>query len=459
MKKLILTILILLFSLNATMAQQFPDFKPLRYDEDYGFLQKNTDSSNWYKSLKRSPLSKNGNSYISFGADLRMQYFAVKNEKWGDEPQDKDGYTYNRYLLHTDIHTGKYVRTFVQLQSSMVNGKNSTSPVDENPLEIHQAFTEISLHPDKINKLNFRIGRQEMAYGSQRLVAVRDGPNNRQSFDAAKMMLTGKKYKADVFYSHYVIAHKGIWDDNSSANTQFWGAYAVINKLPFIQNIDLYYFGLKKATAVFDDGAGRELRHSIGTRIWGKKDGFRYDGEAVWQLGTFAAKKINAWTASINSTYELSAVKFKPEFGMKAEFISGDKYYGDNKLQTFNPLFPRGGYFGLAAIIGPSNLFDIHPSISFKITPTLNWNTDYDIFWRYSRNDGLYAPSTLIIYSGKNTISKQVGQQLSSDIVYMPHPSLYLRGEITWFLAGDYLKEVSAGKNMFFGGITVQLRF
>ena len=459
MKSIAVSIFILLFLQGSVKAQKFPDFKPLRYDEDYSFLKKNTDSANWYKSLKRTALSKDGNSYISFGGEIRMQYFAVTNENWGDEPKDTDGYTFNRYLLHTDIHTGRHVRSFLQLQSSMANSKQSTSPVDEDPLEVHQAFTEIYLNPDAKNKFSFRIGRQEMSYGSQRLVAVRDGPNNRQSFDAAKLILTGNKVKADLFYSHYVVAHKGIFDDNSSANVKFWGAYAVFNKLPVIENMDVYYFGQKKQTATFDDGKGKELRHSIGTRIWGRKGDLRYDAEAVWQFGSFDVKTINAWTASLNATYELSDIKYKPAFGLKAELISGDKYYGDDKLGSFNPLYPRGGYFGLAAIIGPSNLFDIHPSVSFKIAPKIDWNTDFDIFWRYSRNDGLYAPSTLMIYSGKNTFSKQVGQQLSSDLVYMPHPSLYLRGEVTWFLAGDYLKEVSAGKDMFFGGVTVQLRF
>ncbi|HKC36283.1 MAG TPA: alginate export family protein [Chitinophagaceae bacterium] len=116
----------------------------------------------------------------------------------------------------------------------------------------------------------------------------------------------------------------------------------------------------------YDDGIGKELRHSIGSRISGNKN-WRYDIEGVYQFGRFAEKNINAWTLSFNTGYKLSKAKLKPEAGIKTEWISGDTLYGDKKLQTFNPLFPRGGYFGLASLMGPANLFDIHPSLTLEL--------------------------------------------------------------------------------------------
>jgi hypothetical protein len=34
-----------------------------------------------------------------------------------------------------------------------------------------------------------------------------------------------------------------------------------------------------------------------------------------------------------------------------------------------------------------------------------------------------------------------------------------MRAELTWFKAGKYLQEVSEGKNIFFTGITLQVKF
>jgi hypothetical protein len=439
-------------------AQNLPSFKPLRYDEDYSFL-KNDSSQDWYRKMKFDPLSKNKSVYLSYGGEVRFQYFYSHNEGWGDEPKDSNGYILARFLAHADLHVGKHFRTFVQLQSSLSGSRISPSPVEDNPLELHQAFADFSGNISPGVKFIFRAGRQELLYGSQRLVSVRDNPNNRQSFDGLKSIFLWKNYRMDLFFSHYVAAKPDIFDDGWNKNTKFWGAYIVRNKLPVLKNIDVYYFGLCKRAAKFDDGIGKELRHSVGTRIWNIQGNWQYDFEALYQFGEFGARNISAWTASINTSYKFSKAKLKPEIGIKTELISGNKEYDDNKLQTFNPLFPRGAYFGLAALIGPANLIDEHPFLSLNFSSKLNLDFDYDVFWRYSRNDGIYATNGSLIYSGRKTSEKNIGKQLTGSLVYRPNDFVYFRTEFTWFHAGSYLKEVGAGKDIIFTGLTAQLKF
>lgn len=431
----------------------------MRYDEDYSVLR-NDSSKNWYNKTKLTPLSKNQETYISIGGDIRYQYLWFKNEDWGDAPADKDGYILARYLAHIDFHAGKYFRSFVQLQSSLANGKSSEpSPVDENQLDLHQAFFDVVLLLKQRQELTLRIGRQEFLYGSQRLISVREGPNNRHSFDAAKLIYKGKQLKADLFISHYVRSKQKIFDDGFNKNTRFWGLYVVINQVPVLTNVDLYYLGLRNKKATFDDGPGKELRHTIGSRIWNSKKGWRYDIEGLYQFGKFASKDIRAWSFSLNTGYKFNKIKFKPEIGLKTEWISGDAKYDDDKFQTLHPLFPRGGYFGLVSLIGPSNLFDIHPSLAFDLAPKLFLNIDYDIFWRYSENDGIYGPNVAVIYSGKSSRRKYIGRQFSADLVYTPNNFLYFRSEFTWFKAGDFLKDAGTGKDILFTAFTAQLKF
>lgn len=458
MKPVIATLLFALLFYYSN-AQNIPPFKQLRYEEDYSYL-KNDSSNNWYGKTKFNALSKNNNTWFSIGGDIRYQYQWFKNENWGESPTDNDGFILTRYLVHADFHAGRYFRTFVQLQSSLANGKaEPSSPVDENQLDLHQAFADVVLPFQHSQTLTLRLGRQELLYGSQRLVAVREGPNNRQSFDAARLIYTNHSWKGDVFFSRFVQSKPQLFDDGFNKNTRFWGAYGVKNQVPLLNNVDVYYFGLWKKTAKFDDGAGRELRHSIGSRIWLGKKFWRYDVEGLYQFGDFAGKNIDAWTFSVNTGYKFSNTRLKPEIGIKTELISGDATYGDNKLQTFNPLFPRGGYFGLVSLIGPANLVDIHPSFSLELSKRLFLCTDYDIFSRYSRHDGIYGPNVVMIYSGKNSNKKSIGQQCSAYLEYTPNNFLYFRGEFTWFKAGAFLKEVGPGKDILFTATTVQLKF
>jgi hypothetical protein len=285
-------------------------------------------------------------------------------------------------------------------------------------------------------------------------------PNNRQSFDAVKTIFSFEQNRFDAFYGRYVSAKKGIFDDKSDKDVNLWGVYLVKNDVPFLKNVDLYYLGLSKNKAVFEDSAGKEHRHSVGSRIWGTAGDLKYDFEGVYQFGKFIGKQISAWTLSSNTTYKFSKAKFQPELGLKTEIISGDKQKGDDKLQTFNPLFPRGAYFGLAALIGPSNLLDIHPSLALElVNDKLDWTTDYDAFWRHSLSDGIYAPNVSLIYTSGKSPNRFIGHQLATDLTLTPNPFLLLRVEATWFKAGDYLKDVSSGKDILFFGMTSQFKF
>jgi hypothetical protein len=455
MRFLFLGILILIVSI--TSAQSFEPFKTLRYDEDYSNLKSDTNRSG-YRKVKYHPISTNGNTYLSTGGEIRYQYFFIKNEDWGDAAKDKDGFLFSRFLVHTDLHSGNNFRLFLQLQGSMANGKASgTSAVDENPLDLHQAFVDVSNHS---KNATIRLGRQEFSYGSQRLISVRELPNNRQAFDAAKAIFLFPKANLDVFYSRYVGAKKGFFDDVSDRGVNFWGAYFTKRNIPILKNADLYYLGLSKENAAFNDSAGKERRHSFGSRIWSNGKSWKYDFEGVYQFGNFTGKKISAWTLSSNVSYKFSGTRYQPEFGIKMEIISGDQQKGDDELGTFNPLFPKGAYFGLAALIGPANLMDVHPSLGLElIKGKLTWTTDYDIFWRHSINDGLYTPNVSLIYPSGNSTNRFIGKQLATDFSFNPNRFLLIRVEATWFDTGPYLKDVSSGHDIFFIGITSQLKF
>ncbi len=439
-------------------AQDLPAFKALRFEEDYAFLQYDS-SRTWYEKMKYTPLSKGGQAYVSLGGEVRYQYFWFRNEDWGEVSRDADGFMLNRYLGHVDVRTGNHLRAFVQLQSGLISGRTpATSPVEENPLDLHQAFVEV--RPVGEGSLLLRLGRQELRYGSQRLVSVRERPNNRQAFDAVKGVLAGRHASLDVFYGHYVQARKGIFDDAVDPAVRLWGVYGVNRKAPLLGNLDLYYLGLWKKRTAFDDGAGEELRHSVGSRAWGGNARWQYDLEGVYQFGTFAGRSIRAWTLSANCSYRFPVLLFRPVLGLKTEAISGDETRDDGRLQTFNPMFPRGAYFGLAAFIGPANLWDVHPSLTLELAPEkLVCTLDYDVFWRYSLGDGIYNPAVDPVYSGEGTTGRFIGHQPAVDFTYTPNRHFLLRAEGTWFSTGKFLEQAGPGKDILFGGFTVQCTF
>jgi hypothetical protein len=458
MKSWKLIAFVMLLCLRGYPQDQFV-FKPLRQDEDYSFLKNDTTNS-WYHRMKYTPLG-NHEHYLSIGGDARYQAYFYKNEGWGADPDSVERFIMSRFIAHADFHWGHSLRTFVQLQSSLIDGKQFTNPNEENPLDFQQLFLEYQLLHNNRTDLYIRIGRQELQYGSERIISTSEGSGNRQSFDGFKARISKRYFAADMFYCFNVKDEKGIFDDKFfNKEEKLFGLYITSNNIPVLKNVDLYYLGLLNKKAVFDDGTGKEMRHSLGIRVSDNSIKWSYDFESVYQFGTFSNKQIKAWGISSNTAYSISSKGLLPQIGLKTELISGDRKFGDNGLQTFNALFPKGGYFGLAALIGPANLFDLHPSVTVALQKNILTATiDYAAFWRFSENDGIYGPNIMLIFSGKGSKNKFIGHQFLSHLDYAPNGFLSFVWEFTFFHPEGFLKDVSPGKNLIFSGVTCQLFF
>lgn len=437
-------------------------FKSLRYDEDYTYLAKDSGKRTFYDKLKYVSFNRSKTVFATFGGEVRYQYGLFRNEEWGDSEDDKAGFLLLRHMVHADWHAGRHFRIFSQLKANFELGRNEGPriPIDEDRLSLHQLFADavFTLTPGR-SALKARIGRQELMYGSQRLIATREGPNNRQNFDALKLFYTTPAFQLDVFYANPIQNLPGVWDDKRREDIDMLGAYAVFNKLPFIGNADVYIISLVKQTARFNDGSAKEDRYSIGTRVWNRKGRWRYDGELVYQVGQFGTNNVNAWTASINADYTFAGKKIKPVVGLKTEIISGDQKKGDNKLQTFNPLFPRGAYFGFPALVGPANLIDVHPSLSIPLSKVFKINAEYNLFWRHQTSDGLYGPAGNFIRSDNGSESYFIGHQTTAQFEYQPNKFFFSAMELAYFKAGNYLKESGNGKNVFIFNVTTTFKF
>ncbi|WP_130736077.1 alginate export family protein [Flavobacterium sp. J27] len=448
MKKSIVFLLIFLNS--ALFAQSKVEFNFLRYNDKI-FLD-SLDNSLYYK-LKWIKLSNNNSIHLSFGGENRIQYQYFNNENWDETLKDNNGFLLNRTLFHTNLKFGKTFRLFNEIQSSTSISRKNPNPLEENPLEMHQLFLDVSF-----NRFLLRIGRQELLYGSQRLISVREGPNSRQSFDALKLNYTKNNFSVDLIYGSQVQNKFGNFNDKLRTEIKLFGNYIIFKEVKFLDNIELYFFNLEKNKSEYNGVIGKENRSSLGTRIYGKYALWNYNFESLYQFGKIDNNKIKAWTISLDNNLSYSIVNLKQKLGFKTEYISGDRATS-NVIETFNPLFPKGAYFGLAALIGPSNLIDIHPYLETQINNKMNINVDYDVFWRASIFDGIYQPNTSVLFQKSDSNSKMIGSQLGVQFEYNISNFLNFTIEGTWFNSEDFIKSVSNGKDIFFTASTVTLKF
>ncbi|HEY3307160.1 MAG TPA: alginate export family protein [Desulfuromonadaceae bacterium] len=403
----------------------------------------------WDRS-KYLPLNRTGNWFLSLGGEARERYEYFNYFNWGAGPQDRGGYFLQRYFLHGDLHLGDNVRFFSQFQSSLENGRTGgPRPSDRDELDLHQAFLDLKLGLGEGASITLRSGRQELAYGSQRLISVREGPNVRQSFDGFRAMYRNGDVSVDGFATKPSQTKRYIFDDGPDNNQALWGVYSVF-PLPLLPeaNADLYYLGLSRRQARFDQGGARETRHSIGTRLWRKEKPLDYNFEFLYQWGSLGNGDIRAWTAASDTGYTIDGLPLRPRFGLRADIASGDEDRNNPDLQTFNPLFPKGAYFSENGLIGPANFINVNPSIELHFQKGMTITVNWDFFWRESRHDGIYNNAVALVRSGRNSSSRYIGSQPQAQLEWNLDRHITFVAVYAHFFAGPFLRESGPGKDV-----------
>jgi hypothetical protein len=345
---------------------------------------------------------------------------------------------------------GRHLRLFSELQSSFEEGrKGGPRPVDEDEIDLHQAFLDVKFPLGSDNSLIVRSGRQEMIYGSQRIISVREGPNVRQSFDGFRAILRTGDIRVDGFATKPTETNRYVFDDGPDNNRALWGVYSVF-PIPVLPkgNMDLYYVGYYNRHGRFDQGTSRETRHSIGARLWRTALPLDYNFEFIIQWGSFGNGDILAWTAASDTGYTAESLPLRPRFSLRADIASGDENPDNPDLQTFNPLFPKGAYFSEDNLMGPSNFIDLNPTVDLHFSDhfvlTLNW----DFFWRESEHDGIYNNAVVLVRSGKNSNARYIGSQPQAQLKWEIDRHLTFFLFYAHFFAGPFIRESGPGKDV-----------
>jgi hypothetical protein len=433
-------LLVVIAGANRMIGQEKPASLPRplyplpRYEEDWTFLSDPAKRDDFWDPIKFIPLSEDRNVYLSLSAEIRETYERFRNTNFGLSPDDPDGYLLQRYLFHVDVHAGQRFRFFAELNSSLEEGRTGgPRALDEDKLDVHQGFVDfVVLKPRENSSMTLRIGRQEMAFGSGRMIDLREGPNVPLSFDGVQLFWKSPKWQLDGFATRPVQNEPGVFDDPPQHDFAFWGVYAT-HTLHQTQRkaLDFYYLGLDLKHAVVNQGAGHEKRHTLGARVWGERGPWAYDTEVMYQFGSFGVGTINAWRVAADNSYSLKSVRWRPRIGLATDFASGDKNPSSPDLQTFNSLFQSGTYSGRANILGPDNAIRLEPSLGLFFSERLTLSAGWGFFWRESSNDGLYGiAGNLIVpsngvksrYEGSRPIAQldwQITRHLSTHINYI----------------------------------------
>ncbi|WIA57528.1 alginate export family protein [Sphingobium sp. WTD-1] len=428
-------------------AWQAPTLSITRYEEDWSDLaDAEKREHHWTGPFKYIPLGDD--AWLSTGVELRARVESYDDNLWGGATAPDDAYLWLRALPYADLHAGK-LRAFVQPMIAYAVGvAPSAGPVDQNHIDLLQGFAEADLGP-----VTLRAGRQMLSLGTERLVGTRYGPNVPLAFDGARADMRIGKATVSLLAVKPVQPGLHNFDDATSDTKALWGAYATLPEL------DLYYLGYRNRVARFGGDAGREVRHSLGLRSHGVRGDWHWNVEGVYQFGDYEGQRIAAWTLGTEIGRSFPALPMAPDATLRFNVVSGDRKADDDKLGTFNALFPKGKYFGELSPVGPTNIISLNPRVSANLGKDVSASVAAMAYWRYSTGDGVYdIPGNLIRAPGDSD-ARFIGKEAEATIAWQASAEWELSASLSAFAPGAFIRNTGPAKTITMLGLESNFRF
>jgi len=398
---------------------------------------------------------------ISFSLEERVR------GEWRENNFDFDGSTraltddawlLNRLRVGVEWRPASWLRVMVEGQDSEewfsdrpdVPGKLGAEGDDV--MDLRQAY--IALGESK--GFSVQIGRMELNYGDGRLISRSPWKNLSQSFDGVLLRYAGNDWSLDGFVSSVVQFRDGRFNQSQwldRGGNVLSGLYFSSKALGF-QTTEAY------ALELHDRGTDVV---TLGARLKGeptKLDGWDYELEFAGQTGGVGGKDLSAYAGHAGVSYGWEDMAWQPRFGIEYSYASGDSNASDNKVGTFQNLFPTNHrFYGYMDVFAWRNLSN--PELRFSVKPTkkLELAADWHWFWLANTNDAWWRSNqTTQVRPISPNADSHAGNEL--DIVATVKVCKQLEVSAGWchFFAGQYLKDTGASDDADFGYVMATLR-
>jgi len=421
------------------------------FDVDFRYMEKPGYEKDIFDPVKRIHMGSDW--LLSFGGSFWFRNMRESGSRL--EPGDNT-YNLTRTRLHADLWYRDQVRLFAEgIDSRSFSQDKSPLGIDVNHTDMLNLFADIKIANVKDGQAYVRVGRQELLYGSQRLISTLDWANTRRTFQGVKTFWRSPKLDLDAFWvrpmniSQQSRTNFDNWDENRDFYG-LWGTY----KPQRGHFADLYFLSLddsrtKTIAPTFNNITGAVV-HTVGSRYAGNTNQYLYELEAMYQFGrsinqSLTPTDISAGAVAAGVGYQFSQLPMNPQLWLRYDYASGDKNANDGQSNTFNQLFPFGHYYmGFLDRVGRQNIHDFNAQFTLHPQPWFTFIAQYHRFFLANSHDALYnAAGVGYRRDATGQAGRDVGDELDLrfNIHVNRHQDILLGYSKLW--AGDFIKHTS----------------
>jgi Alginate export len=358
-----------------------------------------------------------------------------------------DLYWLNRFRFNATIQPSRLLAFSVQAQDARVQKKTigSTGPPFRDVFDLRMAFADVG--DPQHSPFLIRVGRQELAFGEQRLVGHLSWLNTARTFDAVRLTIHRKEFQVDAFGSSVVTVEDAKFN-RSGFGSRFFGAYGSTAALIPQSTLEPYVFyrlgrGLKSELGPVSDLKAA----TIGARWAGTLPArLDYGIEVAVQTGSLGPDTVQAWAGHWQVRDTLSTKHGLRVVG-EYNYASGDSDPLDGSRETFDQLYPTGhDKYGLADQVGWRNIHHLRSGVEGSPRKGLVVNGNYHSWWLAEPRDGLYnAAGAVIARVPGGAADRHVGQEIDAQASYALSAQVQVAGGYAYIFPGRFLKQATPG--------------
>lgn len=411
-------------------------YAPLFYDNKFDYLC-NPLYHDWHLGENLKRMCVGDCAVVDIGGQYRLRYHSENNHRGLGYTGRDDDFLLQRLRLFANAEVGDIGRVYVEyLYAESSFHDNPPRAIEVNRSDLLNAFAEANLWEDCCcdESLKLRVGRQELLYGSERLISPLDWANTRRTFDGAKLMYKSPDWNADLFYTKPVRVNRSDFDE--PIDEQEFLASWITYKGKKDHTFDFY------AIQFNNDLFPENFEYTtIGSRWLGAHGDWLWDLEGGVQVGENtdgSDHEAGFYTAGLGHKWPKHC--WKPTLWCYFDWANGGDVRGAG--QGFNHLFPLSHrYLGFMDLFGRSNIQSPNVQLTTQPCEKIKLLVWYYYLMLQDINDTPYNVNMTPFNPAFAPASRDLGHEVDLLLTY----TVNVRSEIlvgySHFFAGEYYQQ------------------
>lgn len=476
-----------------------PYYADRRFEENWRPLDWNDPhkgARDFFDKIKAIKLNDSGSVWVGFGGQQRGRYARQSTVFYGGSGDFEPVMWTWRTRAYADLHFGEKFRVFgegIYSHTSIDQFRLGTFPVAPNLNgDMLNAFAEFSSGVTGNWRGGVWGGRRELQMGHERVLSPGNWLLNRHTFDGAGAWIENGRHRWEGFVTrpHIPVPDMFSRRDDETIFSGIVYTTALVNRPTTVPgaaastaretriNLQPYVLHVKREEFTFVQHTADEDRWTFGLLAYGDvgRTGFDFEYEGMYQYGRyntgFDKGMIHAHSTTIELGYRMGNVKFFPRPSVSFNYASGDQDPNDDRLGTFDPLYPLAyAFFGFHAAFDRKNF--IAPGIHLDAVLRRNMflRTNYfPAFLRANLGDGQYNTFNQIVrrpepqskgrgFEDLQVASRNLGHQWDAGVAWLPTHHLLIYGTYLRFNAGQFFTDTQTAPKDNMNGVMILTQF